>query len=157
MKKKYICNIKCQRRTCFFYPECREYFYTGTKKEIKEQLTKGCSDYTPMTCSRREQWEMIKKYDNFNRRKGEPMNHIKVSEKNEATSYPYWIIIDPRQNFLTNNQGLHNIAGMITGVWFSREAAQKHLDQRRYFFSKNAKVYCHSGYSSQDWRNAIGE
>jgi hypothetical protein len=76
---------------------------------------------------------------------------MKISEKNEGTSHPFWIIIDPRQNFKTNNQGLHNVAGMITGVWFSRESAQEFLDRTRYNFSDNARVYCHSGCYSQDW------
>lgn len=76
---------------------------------------------------------------------------MKISEKNEGTTYPFWIIIDPAQNFKTNSDGIHKIAGMITGVWFSREAAQEFLDKTRYNFSKNARVYCHSGYYSQDW------
>lgn len=76
---------------------------------------------------------------------------MKISEKNEGTAYPFWIIIDPGQNFNTNSDGIHNIAGMITGVWFSREAAQEFLDKTRYNFSKNAKVFCHSGCYSSDW------
>lgn len=76
---------------------------------------------------------------------------MKISEKNEGTAYPFWIIIDPAQNFKTDSYGIHRIAGMITGVWFSREAAQEFLDKTRYNFSKNARVYCHSGCYSQDW------
>lgn len=76
---------------------------------------------------------------------------MKISEKNEGTAYPFWIIIDPAQNFKTDSDGIHRIAGMITGVWFSREAAQEFLDKTRYNFSKSARVYCHSGYYSQDW------
>jgi len=71
----------------------------------------------------------------------------------EGTSYPFWIIIDPRQNFETGNQGIHNIAGMIHGIFFSREDAQDFLDKTRYNFSKHAKVYCHSGHESGDWRS----
>ena len=76
---------------------------------------------------------------------------MKISEKNEGTAYPFWIIIDPSQNFETDSHGIHRIAGMITGVWFSREAAQEFLDKTRYNFSEKARVYCHSGYYSQDW------
>ena len=76
---------------------------------------------------------------------------MKISEKNEGTAYPFWIIIDPCQNFKTDSKGIHRIASMITGVWFSREAAQEFLDKTRYNFSKNARVYCHSGYYSHDW------
>lgn len=77
---------------------------------------------------------------------------MKISEKNEGTSYPFWIIIDPEQNFSKCNQGIHNIASMITGVWLSREEAEEHLKARRYNFGINAKVYCHSGYWSNDWK-----
>lgn len=76
---------------------------------------------------------------------------MKISEQNEGTSFPFWVIIDPRQNFKTDNQGLHNIASMVTGVWLSREAAQEFLDRTRYNFSEHARVFCHSGCYSQDW------
>jgi len=68
----------------------------------------------------------------------------------ESTAYPYWIIIDPRQNFRCD---IHEIAGMITGIFFSRKDAQNFLDNKSYRFSKNAKVYCHSGHESADWRS----
>jgi len=84
----------------------------------------------------------------------------KISGKNEGTAYPFWVIIDPRQNFKTNDDGLHYVAGMFTGVWFSRESAQNFLDRTRYNFSANAHVFCMSGTYSEDWRelyNQIGE
>ena len=74
-----------------------------------------------------------------------------ISNKNEGTSYPYWAIVDPKQNFNTNSDGVHHIASMITGIWFSREAAEDFLQRTRYNFSKNAKVYCFSGCYSTDW------
>ena len=73
-----------------------------------------------------------------------------TSSDNEGTRLPYWIIIDPKQNFDTNEDGIYKIASMITGVWFSRELAQKYLDNHRYNFGKNAVVYCHSGCYSED-------
>ena len=76
---------------------------------------------------------------------------MKISSNNEGTAYPFWIIIDPRQNFKVNSDGIYNIASMITGVWLSREAAQEFLDRTRYNFSEHAKVYCHSGSYSSDW------
>lgn len=76
---------------------------------------------------------------------------MKISDKNEGTSYPFWIIIDPHQNFSKGSQGLHNIAGMITGVWFSRETAEEYLKNHRYNFGEGARVYCHSGCYSGDW------
>ena len=83
------------------------------------------------------------------------MNFVKISENNEGTSAPYWIIIDPKQNFETGNQGLHNIAFMISGVFFSRETAEAYLQARRHAFSKNAGVYCHSGRHSLEWVEAV--
>lgn len=83
------------------------------------------------------------------------MNKITTSKDNEATAYPFWAIVDPQQNFNINPQGVHNIASMITGIWFSRESAEEHLKQRHYHFSKNAKVYCFSGYYSNEYSEAV--
>lgn len=69
---------------------------------------------------------------------------------NESTESPYWLILDPRQMFRCN---VHELASMITGPFFSREDAENHLEARRYAFSKHAKVYCHSGYWSQKYKN----
>jgi len=86
---------------------------------------------------------------------------LKVSEETESTDSPWWMIIDPRQNFRVNNQAIHDINGMITGPFFSRKEAQTHLENRHYAFSKNARVYCASGYGSDQYktayRNAIDE
>ncbi len=80
---------------------------------------------------------------------------IEVSEKNEYTAEPWWTIIDPRQNFITTkDDGIYNIAGMITGPFFSRKAAQAFLTATRYNFSKNAKVFCHSGCYTLEYKNA---
>ena len=69
---------------------------------------------------------------------------------NEATESPFWLILDPRQMFRCN---VHELASMITGPFFCREDAEKHLKARSYAFSKHAKVYCHSGYWSQKYKN----
>jgi hypothetical protein len=79
---------------------------------------------------------------------------LEVSSLNEGTESPWWIIIDPKQNFSTGDRGLYAIAGMITGPFFSREEAQDFLDRTSYNFSKNAKVYCHSGYPSKQYKEA---
>jgi hypothetical protein len=79
------------------------------------------------------------------------MENIKISNKNEQTRDPFWIIIDPRQNFNTNEDGIYNIANMITGVFFSRESATEYLRVNPHHYSKNAKVFCHSGCYSKDW------
>ena len=80
---------------------------------------------------------------------------LEVSKENEGTESPWWIIIDPRQNFNTNDNGLYAVASMITGPFFSRESAQEFLDRTHYNFSKNAKVYCHSGYYSDEYKSAL--
>lgn len=76
---------------------------------------------------------------------------IEISEDNEGCSAPWWMIINPTGGF----SSFDSIANAITGPFFSREAAQKHLDERRYHFGKNAKVYCHSGYWSGQYQEAI--
>lgn len=70
---------------------------------------------------------------------------LEVSTKNEYTASPWWIIIDPYQNFKVDEDGIHRIANMITGPFFSREEAELVFRQRSHHYSKNAKVYCHSG------------
>jgi hypothetical protein len=79
-----------------------------------------------------------------------------VSADNEATRCPYWIIIDPHQSFCCD---VHDVASMITGVFFSRKDAQDFLDTTRYNFSKHARVYCNSGHNSYKYESlckAIG-
>jgi len=80
---------------------------------------------------------------------------IEVSEKCEATAYPYWLIIDPKQNFWTDYQGLYNIASMITGPFFSREEAEDWLLGHRYNYGRGAKVFCASGHNTIQYRNAF--
>lgn len=77
---------------------------------------------------------------------------LELSKENEGSDSPYWLILDPNQNMRAN---IHVLAGQITGPFFSRESAQKHLENRRYAFSKRARVYCHSGYWSAEYKNAI--
>lgn len=79
---------------------------------------------------------------------------LEVSEETEATASPWWIIIDPRQNFKTDEYGHHNIASMVTGPFFSRKEAKDYLESRRYNFGKNAQVYCHTGHKSAQYHNA---
>lgn len=67
----------------------------------------------------------------------------------ESTSFPYWIIIEPKQNMSLD---IHYAASQITGIFFSRKDAQEFLDRTHYNFSKRARVYCHSGHQSEDYR-----
>jgi hypothetical protein len=71
---------------------------------------------------------------------------------NEATESPYWLILDPKQNM---NCDIHQLAGQITGPFFSRESAENHLKSRRYNYTKRAHVYCLSGYYSFDYKMAL--
>jgi hypothetical protein len=81
---------------------------------------------------------------------------IELSEACEATAYPWWMIVDPKQNFKTNEQGAAAVAmGMITGPFFSREAAQNELTRRRYAYGKGACVWCACGYRSYEYTEAI--
>jgi len=82
---------------------------------------------------------------------------IDISEQNESTAYPWWMIIKPSQNFKVNEQGICNIAFMITGPFFSREEAELELSTRRYDYGPNAKVWCGRGYRTGSYRKAIDE
>lgn len=75
------------------------------------------------------------------------INTLKGSDP-EATRSPYWIIIDPHQSFRCDP---HDIASMITGIFFSRKDAADYLHGHRYNFGKHAVVYCHSGCYSQKY------
>ena len=69
---------------------------------------------------------------------------IEISEKNECTSAPYWLIIDPRQNLAVSDDGVENIGFRVTGPFFSRDEANKVLKSHQYRYSKNARIYCNS-------------
>lgn len=82
---------------------------------------------------------------------------IEVSTDNEGTDAPWWAIVDPRQNFRIDDQSVYDVAGMITGPFFSRESAQAHLDAARHHFGKNPQVFCFSGHHSAEYRSAYKE
>ena len=79
---------------------------------------------------------------------------IDVSEDNEGSANPWWAIVDPKQNM---SMDVHVAADQITGPFFSRDDAQFFLETTRYNFSHRAKVYCFSGYKSNQYRRAINE
>ena len=73
-------------------------------------------------------------------------------ERNEATAYPYWLIIDPKRVPLCNLKiRCDYISSAVTGPFFSRESATEHLRIAAHHFSEHAIVYCASGYESDDW------
>ena len=69
---------------------------------------------------------------------------IKAAD-NESTSAPYWLILDPSQNMRCD---IGKLAHQITGPFFCREDAERHLIARRYAYSGRAKVWCASGHHS---------
>ena len=70
---------------------------------------------------------------------------VEVSEANEGTDSPWWVILDPHQNTRLSTACLSR---QVTGPFFSREEAERELNGRRYNYGKNAVVYCMSGYNS---------
>ena len=76
---------------------------------------------------------------------------LEISENNEGTDSPYWLILDPEQNMRATCDSLAN---QVTGPFFSREEAESHLKGRHYAFSKRAVVYCMSGYWSRQYKEA---
>ena len=92
---------------------------------------------------------------NLNRKETKMKIEIEVSEENESTRAPWWMIIDPKQNFCTGRDASHNIAGMITGPFFSRKEAQSVLDGQRYNFGRGAVVFCASGHANRNYCQQI--
>jgi len=71
----------------------------------------------------------------------EIVNTLKNSNK-ETTEFPYWLILDPKQNMTCD---VFTLADQITGPFFCREDAESLLKERDFDFSKRAKVFCNSG------------
>ncbi|GFM34064.1 hypothetical protein [Desulfovibrio subterraneus] len=76
---------------------------------------------------------------------------LEISDNNECVDAPYWLIIDPMQMM---KPAPRSVAQMITGPFFSRESAEKHLAARHYEFSDKAVVWCASGYWSHQYKEA---
>lgn len=91
---------------------------------------------------------------------------IHVSEKNEGTESPWWMLIDPGQlvqmfegvaehgEVPDARRVLDTVAFSIQGPYFSREEAEDELRLRRYDYSASAKVWCSSGYHTTQYRMA---
>jgi hypothetical protein len=76
---------------------------------------------------------------------------LDVSSANEGTDAPWWAILDPDQMMRAD---VHQLAGMITGPFFSRAEAEYELTCRHYSYGKHACVYCMSGYRTDVYRQA---
>jgi len=71
---------------------------------------------------------------------------------NDATAFPFWLIIIPKQIM---KKDIDALAYCIVGLFFSRESAQQHLDARRYEYGDDARVYCHSGHYSNEYKQLV--
>lgn len=79
---------------------------------------------------------------------------LQISENNEGTAAPYWLIIDPKQMMKPDP---FYVGDMVTGPFFSRESADNHLKARAHAFSSRAIVYCHSGHANREYLLACRE
>lgn len=79
---------------------------------------------------------------------------LHVSDANEGTDSPWWVIITPRQMMKPD---IESVADMITGPFFSRENAENHLEARRYAYGPRSAVYCMTGYYSNEYKQAWRE
>lgn len=92
---------------------------------------------------------------------------VKVSEKNEGTDAPWWVLIDPSMlremmvgvaehgEIPSADRILSAIAFSLEGPYFSREEAEGYLRSRPYAYSTSAKVWCHSGYRAEQYKTAL--
>jgi hypothetical protein len=80
---------------------------------------------------------------------------IEVSDENEGTAEPWWVIVDPKQMMSPDPYAV--MMNMVTGPFFSREEAQSVLAGRRHHFSSRAVVYCASGCDTIQYRKAYRE
>jgi hypothetical protein len=77
---------------------------------------------------------------------------LEVSEDNEATSFPWWVILDPDQNMSCD---IHILASQFAGPFFSREEAEAELKATRYNYGPRAVVYCKSGCYSRQYQQKM--
>lgn len=95
---------------------------------------------------------------------------LEVSENNEGNDSPWWILIDPRAikqmlegvaecgDIPSDDSIITTIAmASIEGPFFSRESGEAYLKARHYEYSKDAVIWCSSGYWSQEYKTAWRE
>lgn len=86
-----------------------------------------------------------------------------VSDDNEATSSPWWVIINPSflkdwqsgEEYWDEEMAIQMIASAVTGPFFSREEAESTLKRTRYNYSKSTIVYCKSGCYTDQYDDAM--
>ena len=65
----------------------------------------------------------------------------RVIKNTESTDYPVWFIVTGASRPV-----------VYAGPWFSRAAAERHLEATRHNYPRGAYVYCASGHMSDDYR-----
>jgi hypothetical protein len=80
---------------------------------------------------------------------------IEVSDKNEGTAEPWWVIVDPCQ--MMSPDPYRVMMNMVTGPFFSREEANQVLKSRSHHYSKRVVVYCASGCYSNQYKQKYRE
>lgn len=78
---------------------------------------------------------------------------LKVSDANEMTRAPYWLIIDPLP---VDKPSYLEVSQMVTGPFFSREDAQQYLNDNQHNYGDKAVVFCKSGYHCRQYDRACG-
>lgn len=92
---------------------------------------------------------------------------LEVSEENESTESPWWMLIEPNILFEMFEAAAEHgeipdkdrirtaIAYSVEGPFFSRKEGEDYLKTRSYDYTQSAKVWCASGYRSHQYKEAI--
>ena len=80
---------------------------------------------------------------------------LEVSEDNEYNRSAFWLIIDPSQMMKPDPADV--AMRMVTGLFLSREEAEKELNSRRYDYGKNAVVWCSCSQSGTQYDKVYRE
>lgn len=139
--------------TCMMYRTFEKDF------SIEEKESRGVKFIEPTDCVHYEVCRFSEDcgcYDGCDFRREKNLKSEKINDivdtlknaNNECTSAPYWFIVDPKQNMRCD---YHIAASQITGIFFSREDAERFLKDTRYNFGNRAVVYCHSGNYSKKY------
>ena len=80
---------------------------------------------------------------------------IELSEKNEGTQAPFWLIIDPKQ--MMKPEPYELAMGMVHGLFFDREEAEHELRLNKHRYSSRAVVWCCAAKRGSQWFSACSE
>lgn len=79
----------------------------------------------------------------------EPLVAVAAEPDNEITSWPFWLVIDPRQTFSAR---VGDVASMIKGIFFSRKDADAHIEAKRHRYGSRVGVFCCSAHDSWQYK-----